>query len=723
MSGLLLDIGGAIFIGIWLGFLWRLFCRSQQSSPALRILCVRFFFTGFILALIAELTIFNWPYYLNLWADESTIYSAKDFEIQENDAESLAETGIKIKALDRKITSLYIDLPFREKELQHLRIIYKDEESTRRHNVTLYRFSPRSRYVAILSHGKVSEVGVYSDEAMQIDGVTLNPRIPVKILLLRIMLLGVLLFMGGLWLNRKTKDKLRFFLFDCPADATNKEQNKLYWAMVFSMIVFCLFTVVTGWMAMKDAKTDLAARQGMQNIYPLMADALLKGQLHLELEVSPELLNSARPYDPADRGLNDITEYADFSYYEGKYYSYFGIVPVLMLFAPFKLLTGYAFPTHIGVFIFSAMTCLAFALLWREIVRRFMPHMPFFFYCLGGLSLIMISCIPCLCRHPVAYELAIAAGLMFLALGLFLFIRAFTVKKNFCTRFFFASLSFALAVGCRPTAVFMFLLALVFAGYGIRYLQTDRTQASRFLSAKFVLICLVLPYTIVALPLMAYNYARFGSITDFGAFHQLTLANMKALSLANPVGKLLKILYAFQAYLFNPLEFHARFPFMRLMHDFVLSQRYDATLPVYMFNGATVGLINLPVLWFLFNIRSVGAALRTNDAMLYRLLLLLLGIGLLHIFFISLNAGVLIRYSVDFLWIFTLAALICAYFTYQIHIDNAPLAKNILKFFYVACAVSIVFCFFLSFISSADGISYNLTYGPVYYYLQSLFSI
>jgi hypothetical protein len=720
MSELLLDVGCTVFIGVWLTVLWRMFCRSGQNVPALRVLCARFFFGSLVLALIVELTIFNWSSYLSLWADEGVVYNSKDFaEIQENDAELPLDVGIKLRGLDRKITSLHIDLSFQGKEMLRLKIIYKDEESTRRHDVTLYRFSPRSRYLALLPHGKVSEIGIYSDETIQIDSVTLNSSIPVKIFLFRIALLGISLFTGCLWINQKTKNMLMFFLFDSPVDATCREQKKLYGGMVFSFTILCLLMTLMSWTVMKEPTTEsarnIAAWHGMTHIYPLMADALLKGQVHLDLEVSPDLLKSARPYDPQDRG----EENGDFSYYQGKYYSYFGVVPVLLLFMPFKFLTGQDFPTHLAVFIFSAVTCLAFALLWREVVRRFMPHMPFFFYFLGGLSLMMLSGVLLLCRHPVAYELAIASTLMFLAFGVFLFIRALSEEKNFRIKFFLASLCFALAVGCRPTAIFMFALALLFTVYGIRFLQKNRSQPSRS-SLRFVLICLVLPYVIVALPLMWYNYARFGAITDFGAFHQLTLANMKALQLANPIGKLLKVFSGIQAYFFNPLDFSSHFPFATLKPDFIQSQRYDATLPVYMFNGATVGLMNLPLLWFLFNIRRVSAVLRANDGLLYGLLLLLLGIGLLHILFLSLNAGILIRYSSDFLWLFTLAALICAYFTYRIHVVNVPLARGILKFIYMSSIASIVFCFFWTICIGSNNL---LAYYPVYYYLQSLFSI
>ncbi|MDR2366164.1 MAG: hypothetical protein LBD68_10015 [Zoogloeaceae bacterium] len=712
MSRFFVDFGGTVFLGAWVMLLWRMFCRSRHGTPVLRALCARLFFISLALALAAELTIFNWSCYLKFWAGERVVYSAKDFELQE------AGTGIKLKNLNHHITSLHFDMPLLRDDAQVLQISYTDEAATIWHNATLYGFTPRSRYVALSPHGKVSEIGIYSNKKLQIDAVTINPAIPFRIFILRIALVAILLFMLCLWISRKARDKLGFLLFDYSVDTGSESQKILYWGMIVSMIALCFFTAITGSMAVDN--TNFAARQGMQKIYPLMADALLKGQLHLDVEVSPDLQNSANPYDPADRGLNKVEEYADFSYYNGKYYSYFGVIPVLLLFAPFKFLTGHDFPTYLGVFVFSAMICLFLALLWREMVRRFMPDMPFFFYWLGGLSFVMVSCILFLCRHPVAYELAIAAALMFLALGLFLFINAFSDRENFRVKFFFASLSFALAVGCRPTAVFMFLLALLFTGYGVGYLRA--AQSSRLVSAQFVLTCLVLPYAIVALPLMWYNYARFGSIMDFGAFHQLTLANMKALSLTNPIGKLLKMAYAFQAYFFNPLGFSSHFPFVTLKLDFVPYHRYDSTLPVYIFNSATIGLINLPILWILLNIRRIGAFLKANEAMLHKLLLLSLGVGLLHIFFLSLNAGVLIRYSVDFLWLFTLAALICAYFTYRIHADNALLAKVILKFFYVSCAASVLVCFFLSFLRFSSG-KLNLTYPPVYYYLQNIFSM
>ncbi|MDR0672559.1 MAG: hypothetical protein LBF93_02605 [Zoogloeaceae bacterium] len=222
-----------------------------------------------------DLTLFNWPSYLNLWADESAVYDVKDFEIQAGDAE--LSPGVKLNALNRRITSLYIDLSFHGKDRQRIEIIYKDEASIQRHRATLYPFSPRSRHIAILPHGKVSEIGIYSNTPLQIDNVRINSAIPVKIFLLRIAILGVLLFAICLWMNSKTREKLRYFLFDYPVDAICGKQRKLYWSMVFSFILLCLFTALTGWAAIEEDKAYFMKLQGVANAYPSMADALLKG--------------------------------------------------------------------------------------------------------------------------------------------------------------------------------------------------------------------------------------------------------------------------------------------------------------------------------------------------------------------------------------------------------------------------------------------------------------
>jgi hypothetical protein len=716
MSAPAIDLGGTAFVLLWLCLLWKLFSRKYQNNPDMGNLCARLFLAGIVLAAVAEFTLFNWPHYLDWWADGSAVYTMKDFMVQEDEQ----GTEVQLKNLGRKLTSLHIDLSSGQSDKQQLEIIYKDEESTRQHMVVVYASLLHSHYVPVLSHGRVSEIAVYSNEKVQVKSITINSEIPLNVFVLRIVLLGVLLFLSFLFMIKKTRRQLKILLFDIPLCDESKAQKRLYWLMVFSVIIFCFFTICMDRQAQRDMGNDPHA------IYPLMVDSFMAGHLYLDTEVSPDLLNSPRPYDPADRRLNGIRYMSDHAYYNGRYYSYFGVVPALILFLPFKFITGQHLSASFAVFVFAALACLALALLWQEIARRFMRGMPFFFYCLGALSLVICSGVLWLCRHS-AYEIAISSALMFSALGFWLFLRAFTDPERVRRLFFLAALSFALAIGCRPTAVFISLLVPVFAWYGIGYMKEQASCAIGNMRYS-VLACLVIPYVLIAFFLMWYNYARFDSVIDFGAFNQMTGANMKALSLANPAGKLLKIIYGFQAYLFGMPEFSAHFPFVSLKLDIgahVL--RYDTKLPVYLFSAPVVGMMNFPILWFLFKIRSVCGAVPEKDGMLRMLLLVMMGIGFTQIAVIILNGGVLMRYAADFLWIFSLSALICAYFTYKTSvINNVVLGKAVLKMIYVFCIFSIVLWIFLSFMIYPDMPHDNrmdYTHLPVFHYLKSFFSL
>jgi hypothetical protein len=150
-------------------------------------------------------------------------------------------------------------------------------------------------------------------------------------------------------------------------------------------------------------------------------------------------------------------------------------------------------------------------------------------------------------------------------------------------------------------------------------------------------------------------------------------------------------------------------------------------MPIFIYDYHPIGIINLPVLWFLVDIRHGYQFTSSENACLRSLLLAMLLIGLSYISTIALNAGIFIRYSVEFFWIFTLPALICAYSTYQINSADSALARIALKRIYIFCAVSIIIRFFLSFIPrqgffiGSAPINYN--YLPICYYLQNLFSI
>src|ERR1041385_94988 len=71
--------------------------------------------------------------------------------------------------------------------------------------------------------------------------------------------------------------------------------------------------------------------------YNVLADSFLSGQTSLVVPPDPRLLRLPDPYDPRQNGYFRIR---DFSLYNGNYYLAFGPTPALLVFAPFRFLTG-----------------------------------------------------------------------------------------------------------------------------------------------------------------------------------------------------------------------------------------------------------------------------------------------------------------------------------------------------------------------------------------------
>ncbi len=76
-----------------------------------------------------------------------------------------------------------------------------------------------------------------------------------------------------------------------------------------------------------------------------LVDAFEAGQVSLLREAEQPLLELENPYDWSQR-LESGVDYAwDHLLYEGKYYSYYGIAPVVTLFLPYHLITDHYFPS------------------------------------------------------------------------------------------------------------------------------------------------------------------------------------------------------------------------------------------------------------------------------------------------------------------------------------------------------------------------------------------
>jgi hypothetical protein len=243
----------------------------------------------------------------------------------------------------------------------------------------------------------------------------------------------------------------------------------------------------------------------------LLAQSYLKGKLYLEIEPRPELLKVPDPYDPQ---ANVEYRLHDASLYKGRYYLYFGAVPAVTLFLPYRLVTGHDLPNRVAVALFCSGGFLFYCYLFSLFAERNRWSIPQWLelgliVCLGAMSEVGL-----LLRRPMFYEVAVAAGYCFVAGGFVLLSKAIFSPRADYRLFLAAGLMFGLAVGCRPDL--LVVGGAAFAAIIFRAKQDGR--AKRGVGAA---IAFGAGIGACGLVLMWYNYARFDSPLEFGLTYQL----------------------------------------------------------------------------------------------------------------------------------------------------------------------------------------------------------
>lgn len=254
--------------------------------------------------------------------------------------------------------------------------------------------------------------------------------------------------------------------------------------------------------------------------YAVLADSILAGKGSIEgLPVDPKLLEMENPYDFAERIRRGVHYFHDFAFYNGKYYVYFGAVPAILLFVPYQLLTGAPLPTYHSTQIFGAFTILGIFALFFCLVKAFFAKFPFFLYLTASVVFSIVS-ISFATIHGNQYSTAVVSGICFEIWSLYFFVRAGwheSCARNRMRNLFWGSLCGALVFGCRPPIGLanIVLIPVLVRMWRLFPETTWKQRAARFFLA-------MTPYFVVAITLMLYNHARFGSPFEFGVKYNMT---------------------------------------------------------------------------------------------------------------------------------------------------------------------------------------------------------
>ena len=478
---------------------------------------------------------------------------------------------------------------------------------------------------------------------------------------------------------------LLFFFFFRPNNSwhylyINDIQNFHKAIILVSLVFTILLTVIP--MSLSPYWNGTMVFKADKQQYDRMGDALLQGRLYIDNnDIDPALEAMDNPYDGFERQRLGVRFNWDEAYYNHHYYMYFGVVPTILLFIPFKLITGQALQCYQATQFFAALTIIGIFYLFYIMCQYLFPCFPFSQYIVLS-SAFSLLCIGYSISAPALYCTAIVSGVCLMVWSIICFLKGVWIEKynNSGTIYlFFGSLLGALVFGCRPPVA----LANIVVVAVLYQLFKDKGGTSDRMVKEVVYV--ITPYFVVGVFLMLYNYVRFDNVFEFGQSYQLTVTDQH--SYGNVLARL----------------------DLKLLFSGMLSSLYGSTVPLdsfpfLVFNGA---FVNFPILILSIRIFSLDIAriLKTKKIYLVSVLMFLVTfiIALLDVYW---TPFLLERYHLDFYYLLCIVSFVTIAAWLEINLFNNKKKKIILCILTVlAFAVFVVE--FLLFCVPFD---YNYTY-------------
>jgi putative flippase GtrA len=447
-------------------------------------------------------------------------------------------------------------------------------------------------------------------------------------------------------------------------------------ALLFTILggsALIYWTVFAGWNPPEFGKSQA-------DYYNELVSGFRKGSLAMDVPVPDALRHAENPWDPARRPPGVALH--DASYFNGRYYLYFGVVPAVLLFWPYRVLMGSDLSFTFATFLYIEGAFLLSAWLWLRIVRDRFPRAGLLTKLAGPIVLGLCAGQLTLARRTSIWEMPIAAGHFHMVCFLASAYLALRARRPWLA-LGAAALSLGLAIGCRPTLVAAgpALAVLVIAAGWDASLGTG-ARVRRFLTS---LAAAGVPFAAVLSGLFTYNYLRFGNALEFGLNYQLTgvyeaKARHFALSFAP---------FNLGAYLVRAPQWGRYFPFLHPVSWVNQPEGYYGIEFVY---GA---LVVCPVIWFA--LAAVGllrkGEVKTDRALVLLVLAMAIGTTLILSFFNTAAA----RYVPDFLpWWLWLGLLGWAWLEGQLQ-ERSGIVPGMLRAAFGVCAGA---SFFFAFLQS-----------------------
>ena len=629
----------------------------------------------FLISLACELFIFNFNFFITLFNEEIAYVNADQ------------TFGFEIKDINRKIKNIKVETIY--EDYLKVKIEATDEGNNNYRLLNEKAISSkniRSQYQNIHPAGKVRDLkfSVPSPE-VAIKKVIINPKVPLMISLLRLLIIfiiGLIIYV----LNPKSK------YFEIKLFESNLSKTLVVESVFAVGLLLCVFSSNNQFFKAPTLPNQLQ--------YNVLAKAFREKRLYIEEEKNPEILEMKNPYDTGERyklaAQKNLNFKWDYSYYKGKYYVYFGMGPVLLLYLQYNLLTGNDLNNLFVNMIFIVATSFSITYLLYMTCKKWFKDVKLLTFIMCDILLISSCGIFYVAKRPDFYNIPILISIFFTTLGLGLFISASLDKKLFKTKLALASSFMAFVALCRPQfLISTFLIIPLYYDYFFKKIDKKKFKE---------LLCIIIPYIIFAVLTCAYNYARYGNILDFGVNYNLTTNDMVHRGLVFeriPLG----IFY----YLFMPVRLMPIFPYIDQIP--MINNYFGRTIYEISFGGFFMSHIISIVCLFIHKFKKYF-----KDKKLYWFSVLSIIFALIVIIVDTEMAGILPRYIMDFAYLLLIPTVIII-FSLEKKVYSNKILKQILIVLILAAIVYECLSLFVG-----DDPTPIQSMPNLYYYFYYLFS-
>lgn len=625
--------------------------RNSAKKTIIRIL------VALILAALAEVFLFNVRSFELIGARARNL--PLRFEVAENeraavkDAENLPRTTFRsgqLSSFPEDLRNIHFDLALAEGEKVKGDILIEQEGllAGTRQSFELIGGIPHSMTVALYPSKPVTGFQLTLDLApLKEINTVLNSRLAMRFDFLRFAVLFLFLAVFPAILPGEP-------IWNVPFNLSRWKQKAAFAGLLVLQTVVLLLTMISTYPDFSEAARLGNLRQEdyiYKQHYQLLTQALLQRSPAL-LEMPPERLAQAEnPYDPSQR-IDQFPPYLwDSSYFDGRYYIYFGITPAVTFYIPYTLLL-HRYPLNdFAVLFFAVIGSVGLVGVFLRLVRKVFTHLPVLAVWLGAAILLMSVFMPWYVRRSFSYELALTSAFAFSVWGLYGALAAAEAEKTGRLALMFSGACFAAAVGCRPTALFAAVPALPFL---IAVIHKEWTKPRQKKFAALTIAAFLLPYALIGGALAWYNQIRFGSFTEFGRAFQLSIQESSVYMNGNPIAAFL--IGVFNYLIGVGLQFTSVFPYLKALPPATFMfggiKEYYPIFSAFAVTPTSLFLLFPAGYWR--TIRKFGKTILG-----FFILLLLTAVGLAG--FTGAAVGTIQRYSLDFDWMIALAGLLAIF--------------------------------------------------------------